>query len=124
MGGASISRCLVQALEFKDTNKPSNVQANETAILNQMRAEMLAQEELYAKLRGQFDDVEADLKQAMAHNEQVLPISSEMRSLINTLQLQNKQLKNEVNRYRRKSRETAQDYIIVRPIITYSCSLL
>lgn len=71
---------------------------------------MLAQEEGYTKLRRQFDDVEADLKQAMAHNEQVLPISSEMRSLINTLQLQNKQLKNEVYRFRRKSKEAAQNH--------------
>lgn len=88
-------------------------QANETAILNQMRSEMLAQEELYSKLRREFEIMEADFKQTVAHNEQAGPINSEMRSLITTLQLQNKQLKNEVVRYRRKSKESAHDCQLV-----------
>ena len=70
---------------------------------------MLAHEELYSKLRREFEIMEAEFKQTAAHNEQAGPINSEMRSLINTLQLQNKQLRNEVIRYRRKSKEAAQD---------------
>lgn len=77
--------------------------------MNQMRGEMLAQEGLYSKLRREFEMIEADFKQTVAHNEQAGPINSEMRSLITTLQLQNKQLKNEVVRYRRKSKEAAHD---------------
>lgn len=46
----------------------------------------------------------------MAHNEQAGSISSEMRSLISTLQTQNKQFKAEVTRYRRKAKEATQDY--------------
>lgn len=78
-------------------------------MLNQMRAEMLAHEELYSKLRRDYEMMEADFKQTAAHNEQADSISSEMRSLIATLQLHNKQLKNEIVRYRRKSKEALHD---------------
>ncbi|VDL20419.1 unnamed protein product, partial [Hymenolepis diminuta] len=104
------SRSIIQTIRNAHLKQVEEMEANETAILSQMKSEMLSQEELYSKLRRQFDDVEADLKQVMAHNEQVLPISSEMRSLINTLQLQNKQLKNEVYRFRRKSMEAAHNH--------------
>ncbi|VDO07253.1 unnamed protein product [Rodentolepis nana] len=104
------SRSIIQTVRNAHLKQVEEMEANETAILSQMKSEMMSQEELYAKLRRQFDDVEADLKQVMAHNEQVLPISSEMRSLINTLQLQNKQLKNEVYRFRRKSKEAANNH--------------
>nr|CDS31993.1 E3 ubiquitin protein ligase Bre1 [Hymenolepis microstoma] len=104
------SRAIIQTVRNAHLKQVEEMEANETAILSQMKSEMMSQEELYAKLRRQFDDVEADLKQVMAHNEQVIPISSEMRSLINTLQLQNKQLKNEVYRFRRKSKEAANNY--------------
>ncbi|CDS42733.1 E3 ubiquitin protein ligase Bre1 [Echinococcus multilocularis] len=103
------SRSMIQTIRNAHLKQIEEMEANETAILNQMRGEMLAQEELYSKLRREFEIIEADFKQTVAHNEQAGPINSEMRSLITTLQLQNKQLKNEVVRYRRKSKEAAHD---------------
>ncbi|VDK33220.1 unnamed protein product [Taenia asiatica] len=103
------SRNMIQTIRNAHLKQIEEMEANETAILNQMRGEMLAQEELYSKLRREFEMIEADFKQTVAHNEQAGPINSEMRSLITTLQLQNKQLKNEVVRYRRKSKEAAHD---------------
>lgn len=88
-------------------------QANETAIQNQMRQEMLLIESQYSQLRRRHETMELDLKQAVAHNEQAGPINSEMRSLISTLQTQNKQLKAEVARYRRKCKEKNQDLEMV-----------
>ncbi|KAL5110613.1 E3 ubiquitin-protein ligase Bre1 [Taenia crassiceps] len=103
------SRNMIQTIRNAHLKQIEEMEANEAAILNQMRGEMLAQEELYSKLRREFEIIEADFKQTVAHNEQAGPINSEMRSLITTLQLQNKQLKNEVVRYRRKSKEAAHD---------------
>uniref|UniRef100_A0A5K3EVT3 E3 ubiquitin protein ligase n=1 Tax=Mesocestoides corti TaxID=53468 RepID=A0A5K3EVT3_MESCO len=103
------SRNMTQTIRNAHLKQIEEMEANETAILNQMRGEMLAQEELYSKLRREFEMIEADFKQTVAHNEQAGPINSEMRSLITTLQLQNKQLKNEIVRYRRKSKEAAND---------------
>ncbi|KAA0194032.1 Ribosomal protein S6 kinase beta-1 [Fasciolopsis buskii] len=90
------------------------MEANETAIQNQMRQEMLLIESQYSQLRRRHETMELDLKQAVAHNEQAGPINSEMRSLISTLQTQNKQLKAEVARYRRKCKEKNQDLEMIK----------
>ncbi|VDP82875.1 unnamed protein product [Echinostoma caproni] len=90
------------------------MEANETAIQNQMRSEMLLIESQYSQLRRKHETMELDLKQAVAHNEQAGPINSEMRSLISTLQTQNKQLKAEVARYRRKCKEKNQDLDLIK----------
>ncbi|THD22905.1 Ribosomal protein S6 kinase beta-1 [Fasciola hepatica] len=90
------------------------MEANETAIQNQMRQEMLLIESQYSQLRRKHETMELDLKQAVAHNEQAGPINSEMRSLISTLQTQNKQLKAEVARYRRKCKEKNQDLEMIK----------
>ncbi|KAF8568694.1 hypothetical protein P879_05189 [Paragonimus westermani] len=88
--------------------------SNEAAIQNQMRSEMLHIESQYSQLRRTHETMELDFKQALAHNEQAGPINSEMRSLISTLQTQNKQLKAEVARYRRKCKEVNQDLELVK----------
>ncbi|KAL7065329.1 hypothetical protein AAHC03_04684 [Spirometra sp. Aus1] len=107
------SRNMAQTIRHSHLKQIEEMETNETAILNQMRAEMLAQEEMYSQLRREFETIEADFKQTVAHNEQAGPIHSEMRSLISTLQLQNKQLKAEIVRYRRKCKEATQDCEIV-----------
>uniref|UniRef100_A0A0V0J9A2 E3 ubiquitin protein ligase n=1 Tax=Schistocephalus solidus TaxID=70667 RepID=A0A0V0J9A2_SCHSO len=107
------SRNMAQTIRHSHLKQIEEMETNETAILNQMRSEMLAQEEMYSQLRREFETIEADFKQTVAHNEQAGPIHSEMRSLISTLQLQNKQLKAEIVRYRRKCKEATQDCEIV-----------
>lgn len=82
-----------------------------------MRSEMLLIEGQYSQLRHKYETMELDFKQALTHNEQAGPISCEMRSLISTLQTQNKQLKAEVTRYRRKCEETVQEREMVSFLI-------
>lgn len=81
-----------------------------------MRSEMLLIESQYSGLRRNYETMELDFKQALAHSEQAGPITNEMRSLISTLQTQNKQLKAEVSRHRRKYKDLGQDFekVLVR----------
>ncbi|VEL43798.1 unnamed protein product [Protopolystoma xenopodis] len=74
-----------------------------------MRTEMLLMEEQYSQLRREYETMELELKQAVAQNEQAGPINAEMRSLIATLQTQNKQFRVELTRLQRKFREATQD---------------
>ncbi|CAL8088833.1 unnamed protein product [Calicophoron daubneyi] len=108
------ARTSLQSNRHSHLKNIEEMEANEAAIQNQMRSEMLLIESQYSQLRRTHETMELDFKQALAHNEQAGPINSEMRSLISTLQTQNKQLKAEVARYRRKSKEISQDLEMVR----------
>ena len=54
-----------------------------------------------------------EFEQNLAANEQTGPINREMRHLITSLQNHNQQLKGEVQRYRRKYKETNIELIKV-----------
>ncbi|GAA31256.2 E3 ubiquitin-protein ligase Bre1 [Clonorchis sinensis] len=108
------SRSTLQSIRHSHLKHIAEMELNEAAIQNQMRSEMLHIETQYSQLRRTHETMELDFKQALAHNEQAGPINSEMRSLIATLQTQNKQLKAEVARYRRKCKEASQDLELVK----------
>ncbi|TGZ58632.1 hypothetical protein CRM22_009536 [Opisthorchis felineus] len=108
------SRSTLQSIRHSHLKHIAEMELNEAAIQNQMRSEMLHIETQYSQLRRTHETMELDFKQALAHNEQAGPINSEMRSLIATLQTQNKQLKAEVARYRRKCKEASQDLDLVK----------
>ncbi|TNN20610.1 Ribosomal protein S6 kinase beta-1 isoform 3 [Schistosoma japonicum] len=108
------ARSTIQNNRHSHLKQIEEMEANEAAIQNQMRSEMLLIEGQYSQLRHKYETMELDFKQALTHNEQAGPISCEMRSLISTLQTQNKQLKAEVARYRRKCEETLQEREMIR----------
>ncbi|CAH8484562.1 unnamed protein product [Dicrocoelium dendriticum] len=108
------ARSALQSIRHSHLKHIEEMEVNEAAIQNQMRSEMLHIETQYSQLRRAHETMELDFKQALAHNEQAGPISSEMRSLISTLQTQNKQLKAEIARYRRKCKEVSQDLELVK----------
>ncbi|RTG89619.1 E3 ubiquitin-protein ligase BRE1 [Schistosoma bovis] len=108
------ARSTIQNNRHNHLKQIEEMEANEAAIQNQMRSEMLLIEGQYSQLRHKYETMELDFKQALTHNEQAGPISCEMRSLISTLQTQNKQLKAEVTRYRRKCEETVQEREMIR----------
>ncbi|CAH8498523.1 unnamed protein product [Schistosoma turkestanicum] len=108
------ARSTIQNNRHSHLKQIEEMEANEAAIQNQMRSEMLLIEGQYSQLRHKYETMELDFKQALTHNEQAGPISCEMRSLISTLQTQNKQLKAEVARYRRKCEETVQEREMIR----------
>ncbi|KAF7260579.1 hypothetical protein EG68_02072 [Paragonimus skrjabini miyazakii] len=108
------ARSTLQTIRHSHLKHIEEMESNEAAIQNQMRSEMLHIESQYSQLRRTHETMELDFKQALAHNEQAGPINSEMRSLISTLQTQNKQLKAEVARYRRKCKEVNQDLELVK----------
>ncbi|CAH8541481.1 unnamed protein product [Heterobilharzia americana] len=108
------ARSTIQNNRHSHLKQIEEMEANEAAIQNQMRSEMLLIEGQYSQLRHKYETMELDFKQALTHNEQAGPISCEMRSLISTLQTQNKQLKAEVARYRRKCEETIQEREMIR----------
>ncbi|CAH8849059.1 unnamed protein product [Trichobilharzia szidati] len=108
------ARNTIQNNRHSHLKQIEEMETNEAAIQNQMRSEMLLIEGQYSQLRHKYETMELDFKQALTHNEQAGPISCEMRSLISTLQTQNKQLKAEVARYRRKCEEAVQERELIR----------
>jgi len=57
------------------------------------------------QVRHDYEAIHAELEQNLAANEQAGPVNREMRHLINSLQNHNRQLKGEIQRYKRKMKD-------------------
>ena len=57
------------------------------------------------QVRHDYEAIHAELEQNLAANEQAGPVNREMRHLINSLQNHNRQLKGEIQRYKRKIKD-------------------
>lgn len=95
----------LETLHAAHLRQIEQMEGNELACQKQMHAEMLAMEETAGHLKRDFETVKQELELTLAQQEQAAPINNEMRSLIGTLQLHNKQLKAEVLQYRKRCKE-------------------
>uniref|UniRef100_H2YL06 E3 ubiquitin protein ligase n=1 Tax=Ciona savignyi TaxID=51511 RepID=H2YL06_CIOSA len=70
-----------------------------------LRNELIQLEDTLAKVRHDYEALHTELEQNLAASEQAGPVNREMRHLINSLQNHNRQLKGEIQRYKRKIKD-------------------
>uniref|UniRef100_A0A1I8G6L6 E3 ubiquitin protein ligase n=1 Tax=Macrostomum lignano TaxID=282301 RepID=A0A1I8G6L6_9PLAT len=85
------------------------MESNELACQTQMRNEMVLMEQQSCATKQELESLKYEMEQLLAQNEQALSITNEMRALIGTLQDQNKHLKSEIMRHRKKSHALQAD---------------
>lgn len=79
-----------------------------------LRTEVIQLEDMLAQVRKEYEMLRIEFEQNLAANEQTGPINREMRHLITSLQNHIQQLKGEINRYKRKYKESASEVVKVR----------
>lgn len=85
------------------------MELDELQIQEKIRQELKEVEQQYQSLQIEHDKLYIEYQQNLKQNEQATPINREMRQLINSLQMHNRQLKAEVNRYKKKVRDYQTD---------------
>ncbi|KAL3316291.1 E3 ubiquitin-protein ligase bre1 [Cichlidogyrus casuarinus] len=108
------SRSMLLSIRQAHAKQLDTVEKNETVIMERMRQEMLDLEESLSQQKKASEKLEMEYDLATAHCDQEENIKSEMRSLISTLQTQNKQSKAEVVRLRRKCKELTTQLDMMR----------
>jgi hypothetical protein len=83
-------------------------------VQKKLRGEMMQLEDALSQIRKEYEMLRIEFETNLAANEQTGPINREMRHLITSLQNHNKQIKGEVNRYKRKYKETSAEIQKVR----------
>lgn len=97
-----------QILEMTRANfhrQLEQMEADELAQQKKLRNEMMQLEEQLCQVRKENDLLRIEYEQNIAANEQTGPINKEMRSLITTLQTNNKLLKSENARCKKRVEE-------------------
>lgn len=74
-----------------------------------LRTEIIQLEDTLAQVRKEYEMSRIELEQTLAANEQTGPINREMRNLISSLQNHNRQLKAELQRFKRKFKESQNE---------------
>uniref|UniRef100_A0A8C7Y5P4 E3 ubiquitin protein ligase n=1 Tax=Oryzias sinensis TaxID=183150 RepID=A0A8C7Y5P4_9TELE len=82
---------------------------DELSLQKKLRTEVIQLEDTLAQVRKEYEMLRIEFEQNLAANEQAGPINREMRHLISSLQNHNLQLKGDVQRYKRKLRETQME---------------
>ncbi|XP_055840627.1 E3 ubiquitin-protein ligase Bre1 isoform X1 [Episyrphus balteatus] len=90
------------------------MESEELIAQKKVRSEMIQMEDVLAQIRKEYETFRIEFEQNMAANEQTAPINREMRHLITSLQNHNGQLKGEVQRYKRKYKDTSADNVKLR----------
>lgn len=90
------------------------MESEELIAQKRVRSEMIQMEDVLAQIRKEYETFRIEFEQNMAANEQTAPINREMRHLITSLQNHNGQLKGEVQRYKRKYKDTSADNVKMR----------
>ena len=85
------------------------VQADELQCQRKLRTEIIQLEDTLAQVRKEYEMSRIELEQTLAANEQTGPINREMRNLISSLQNHNRQLKAELQRFKRKYKESQNE---------------
>ena len=92
------------------------MELDELQIQEKIRQELKDVEQQYQSLQIEHDKLYIEYQQNLKQNEQATPINREMRQLINSLQSHNRQLKAEVNRYKKKIRDYQSDVDLQKTI--------
>ena len=86
-----------------------HMESEELAQQKKLGNEMMQLEEQLAQVRKENELLRIEYEQNVAANEQTGPINKEMRSLITTLQTNNKLLKSDINRTKKRLDESIQE---------------
>ena len=81
------------------------MESEELMTQKKLRTEVIQLEDMLSQVRKEYEMLRIEFEGNLAANEQTGPINKEMRNLIQSLQTHNVQLKGEVGRYKRKSKE-------------------
>ncbi|MEQ2168141.1 hypothetical protein GOODEAATRI_011401, partial [Goodea atripinnis] len=94
-------------LELQEAvRETEKLKSDELSLQKKLRTEVIQLEDTLAQVRKEYEMLRIEFEQNLAANEQAGPINREMRHLISSLQNHNLQLKGDVQRYKRKLRET------------------
>nr|XP_002119359.1 E3 ubiquitin-protein ligase BRE1B [Ciona intestinalis] len=99
------SRVLIQQTRNSNLRRIEQMEVDELQTQTKLRNELIQLEDTLAKVRHDYESLHTELEQNLAANEQAGPVNREMRHLINSLQNHNRQLKGEIQRYKRKIKD-------------------
>uniref|UniRef100_A0A2R5LCT0 E3 ubiquitin protein ligase n=1 Tax=Ornithodoros turicata TaxID=34597 RepID=A0A2R5LCT0_9ACAR len=85
------------------------MESEELLMQKKLRTEVIRLEDALVQVRKEYEMLRIEFEQNLAATEQTGPINREMRHLITSLQSHNRQLKGEVQRYKRKLKEAAAE---------------
>lgn len=103
------SRNLLIQSRHASQRRMEQIECDELQTQRKLRNELIQLEDSLAKVRHDYESLHAEFEQNLAANEQAGPVNREMRHLINSLQNHNRQLKGEIQRYKRKMKEMQND---------------
>uniref|UniRef100_H2XT97 E3 ubiquitin protein ligase n=1 Tax=Ciona intestinalis TaxID=7719 RepID=H2XT97_CIOIN len=111
------SRVLIQQTRNSNLRRIEQMEVDELQTQTKLRNELIQLEDTLAKVRHDYESLHTELEQNLAANEQAGPVNREMRHLINSLQNHNRQLKGEIQRYKRKIKDLQNELAKVRYIL-------
>ena len=94
----------------------SFIKSDELQCQKRLRTEIIQLEDTLAQVRKEYEMSRIELEQTLAANEQTGPINREMRNLISSLQNHNRQLKAELQRYKRKFKDSQAEVSRLRSL--------
>ncbi|TSK14732.1 E3 ubiquitin-protein ligase BRE1B [Bagarius yarrelli] len=100
------ARALLLTAKNAHLRQIEHMESDELSLQKKLRTEVIQLEDTLAQVRKEYEMLRIEFEQNLAANEQAGPINREMRHLISSLQNHNHQLKGDVQRYKRKLRET------------------
>ncbi|XP_006012309.1 E3 ubiquitin-protein ligase BRE1A [Latimeria chalumnae] len=100
------ARTLLHGTRGTHQRQVEQMEHDEVGLQKKLRTEVMQLEDTLAQVRKEYEMLRIEFEQTLAANEQAGPINREMRHLISSLQNYNQQLKGEVQRYKRKLRDT------------------
>uniref|UniRef100_A0AAY4ATP8 E3 ubiquitin protein ligase n=1 Tax=Denticeps clupeoides TaxID=299321 RepID=A0AAY4ATP8_9TELE len=118
------ARALLLTAKNAHLRQIEHMESDELSLQKKLRTEVIQLEDTLAQVRKEYEMLRIEFEQNLAANEQAGPINREMRHLINSLQNHNHQLKGDVQRFKRKLRETQMEINKVCLHLTLSISKL
>ncbi|XP_048842806.1 E3 ubiquitin-protein ligase BRE1B-like [Brienomyrus brachyistius] len=100
------ARALLLTAKNAHLRQIEHMESDELSLQKKLRTEVIQLEDTLAQVRKEYEMLRIEFEQNLAANEQAGPINREMRHLISSLQNHNHQLKGDLQRYKRKLRET------------------
>merc|ERR1719228_3262722 len=108
------NRAQLQVSKNAHMRQIEQMESEELLAQKKLRTEVIQLEDMLAQVRKEYEMLRIEFEQNLAANEQTGPINKEMRNLITSLQTHNVQLKGEINRYKRRLKESNSDLVKLR----------
>lgn len=96
-----------------------HMESEELSMQRRLRTEVIQLEDNLAQVRREYELLRLESEQMVAANEQTGPINREMRNLITSLQNHNGQLKTEINRQKKKFKDSCHEISKLRQEISH-----